>query len=359
MTRKLLPIVLILLSGPAALAAKGVTIDQFEQQLQSLHGKSKGFVTHRIQAVELTQRATPARLAEWLAEFPDKHVRRVLVALADSAAFLEIPASDRLLDNEPGADEQQAILARALRYVEDSIHLLPNFEAKRSTLRFDDSLDEPKNVLAFGEGDFLSLPTPERKVHYVGDLLEQVSYLHGTESLNGSEAERKRLERSGLTTWGEFGPILSVILIDSRAGQLTWKCWQKSDTGALAVFQYTVPRGKSHYLVSIRPRIKPQYPGYAGEIAIDPKTGSIARVTMSARLDVEASRSTANIAVEYGPVSLGQRTYICPVHAVAVSSDVDVEDAGHELTQINDVEFTDYHLFRGDVRIVPEQSEPQ
>jgi hypothetical protein len=354
MSRRVLVIGLALLCAPSLFAAKRMTVSQFEEQLERLHGKSDSFVTDRIQSVELTQRATSTRLAQWLAAFPGKHEQLALIALADSSAFLNLPSSDLASLNEPSSDEQQAILARAVEYLQDTVHRLPDFNATRATLQFDNSLEKPKDVLSFGAGDFLNMPDSDRTQHLVGDLSLKVSYLHGAEVLNSSDAARIKLVRNGLTTWGEFGPVLSVVFDDSKANTLTWKGWEQAGAGSLAVFQYTVPHEKSHYLVSIRPRIEPQYPAYRGEIAIDQKTGSIARVTMLAVLDSDGASPSANIAVEYGQISLGQRAYICPVHAVAISRDVNVDDKGNGLTQINDVHFTDYHLFRGDVRVLAE-----
>jgi hypothetical protein len=46
--------------------------------------------------------------------------------------------------------------------------------------------------------------------------------------------------------------------------------------------------------------------------------------------------------------------YNCPVHAVASSQGIDLDSAGKALAQLNDIQFTDYHLYRGEVRIVPD-----
>jgi len=59
--------------------------------------------------------------------------------------------------------------------------------------------------------------------------------------------------------------------------------------------------------------------GYHGEIAVDPSDGSILRVTVIAELKLDNPITSANLAVDYGPVEIGGRTYICPVKSVAVS----------------------------------------
>jgi hypothetical protein len=65
------------------------------------------------------------------------------------------------------------------------------------------------------------------------------------------------------------------------------------------------------------------------------------------------------ILVEYAPVAIGDQSYICPVRGVAFSKvPVTHEAAGPEAsavnvqTQLNDVAFTQYHLFLSQARIV-------
>jgi len=67
------------------------------------------------------------------------------------------------------------------------------------------------------------------------------------------------------------------------------------------------------------------------------------------------------ILVEYGPVMIGANSYICPVRAVAMSKVPIMNDLGSlagTKTELNDVLFTQYHVFRAESRIVPvEESE--
>jgi hypothetical protein len=66
----------------------------------------------------------------------------------------------------------------------------------------------------------------------------------------------------------------------------------------------------------------------------------------------------ADIAVEYGRVEIGQRFYTCPVHGVALSKvplhaarGAKQDQATALQTQLNDVSFQQYHVFRGDLHI--------
>jgi hypothetical protein len=64
--------------------------------------------------------------------------------------------------------------------------------------------------------------------------------------------------------------------------------------------------------------------------------------------------------VEYGPVSIGDRSYICPVRSIALNSQsVPAANGappvpGEVRKYINDASFSDYHVFRSDSRVIPD-----
>ncbi len=64
--------ILLLLAGtvPPAFAAKAVTPDQVDQLLTYAHGRSDAKVAEQLFDLELTQRASSARLTRWEAELP-------------------------------------------------------------------------------------------------------------------------------------------------------------------------------------------------------------------------------------------------------------------------------------------------
>ena|ERR1700690_1710153 len=65
--------------------------------------------------------------------------------------------------------------------------------------------------------------------------------------------------------------------------------------------------------------------------------------------------------VEYGSMPLGGSSYICPLKSVSMAvmpMGDPTSDAYPMQTQVNDVAFTDYHLFRSESRIVPAQDAP-
>lgn len=71
----------------------------------------------------------------------------------------------------------------------------------------------------------------------------------------------------------------------------------------------------SHYAVSLGvagKENKPQFPAYHGEIAVDPANGTILRLTIESELNPPHQTFKFSIVVEYAPVTIGNRDYICP-----------------------------------------------
>jgi len=86
--------------------------------------------------------------------------------------------------------------------------------------------------------------------------------------------------------------------------------------------------------------------------------------------DLEAGSpiSRADLFVEYGPVEIGGKSYLCPVRGIAIArSKLEVwvkdehgkhEELGPERIYINDFAFGNYHVFRSEARILTGGIEP-
>ena len=142
-----------------------------------------------------------------------------------------------------------------------------------------------------------------------------------------------------MTTAGEFGPILNAALLDSAHGNLTWSHWEQGAGVPEAVFRYAVIAGKSHY------NVDGQFPGYHGEITIDPSNGTILRLVLRADPKPSLPLLKADFVLEYGPVQLGGKTYICPLKGVALSAE-------SKRLWLNDIAFEQYHLYRASAQIL-------
>jgi hypothetical protein len=101
-------------------------------------------------------------------------------------------------------------------------------------------------------------------------------------------------------------------------------------------------------------------PAYHGALVIDPASGAILRITIQAELDIDGPVTRADILVDYGPVLIGDRKFICPLRSLALTQGL----AGTNATlgippdmQINEASFTNYHRLGSSIRIIPESSE--
>jgi VWFA-related protein len=195
---------------------------------------------------------------------------------------------------------------------------------------------------------------------------------------------------TGLTTVGEFGPILAAVFSDLPKGNLAWSHWEQGSAKAVAVFHFKVPKGASHYEVRfccVGGRIFHQSPAYHGEVTIDPADGTILRLTLISDLGKSDPIARAELMVEYGPVELGQKMFFCPVRSISVSvapvqmnqmtdlpksvtiptingnARVDLHENSAEdaplQVMLNEVVFDKYHLFQSEARILTaDSSEP-
>jgi VWFA-related protein len=372
---------LLLLWGIAwpALADKSLSIEQMEETLFKLQGKPDGKVAGELEGMQVTERVSPARLARWESDFPGKRTQEQLMKLADMSAFLNPPASDVLRDPPPDMETQQHMVALAVEYVRISTVRLPNFYATRETTHFEDTLSHRVEYSYSGStamdahGTQTSLPTQTpgsgttteyRGLHSTGEFEMTVTYRDGHEVLNEDAGKRNQEEEMvrGLTSSGEFGPILGKVISDVSHTGVSWLRWEEGNGEPAAVFHYEVPANQSHFKIGINVEGRQQavFPAYKGEIKIDPATGQILRLSEEADPDPANAGLRAAIVIDYAPVKIGDQSYICPVRGVAFSM-IPVPGGADEAARpvqvnLNDVAFTHYHEFGSEARIVANAS---
>jgi hypothetical protein len=381
--RKRTSLLLLLVSAPwPALAAapwptqnaKSVSIDQFEQLLNTLQGKSDGKVAHEISGVALANRVSPTQLARWETAFPGVHTHEELVKLTDQADFFDPPGADVPRIPEPDEDTKEKMLSLVTDYVKTETKRLPNFSAKRETTHFE---DEPSQLALLRSRD--SAPasmtlqarlggTNANKTNYVplhvtGTYSTMVTYRDGQEvrDTDSEKGAKTGPAPGGLYSSGEFGPILYVVVGDAFRSEVFWLRWEQGPGDPAAVFRYQVPAMHSSFtvMISVGGKMVQLHPGYHGEIAIDPATGAVLRMSIVAALEPPYQEMQAAVTVEFAPVTIGDRTYIGPVHAVTLSKfpipgavgDPEATTVTVQ-TQLNDVTFTKYHLFGSEAHIL-------
>jgi len=365
-----------------ASAAKRLTVAQLEQALSGYSGghKSDQDIARQIGGMELTERLTDLTLVLLKTKMkPGPKVELALQLLADQSAFLMPPASELPTTAVPNDASQQIMLDAARRYVSNLLPRLPNFVAVRTTKRYDDS---PQTLDAGGWATRAGL-------HIVDMKSRETSVLEELDSGAPNKASAFWQAQMGMISGGEFGSTLVMIMTDTLKGKVAWSHWEQAGAGQLAVFNYSVPRPASHYLVIgsvYREVINPNIvdtprggskgainsgtdpsanpantavvrstPGYHGSFWIDPSTGTVFRVTIeSDSKDSEPFRRAA-IMVEYGPVQIGEAKFICPTRSLAqtlgsYSGQAINSDAPTEW--LNETLFTGYRRFASTTHIV-------
>ncbi len=383
MPSKMLTCALVLTLVTPAFAAKDVTVEQLQREIASLNKENDTKVAERLYDLQLTERLSAKELATFQAALPGPKSREALLAVADQAEFLDLPPVDVPDRPAPDVAEQRAIIAKSIDYADASLQRLPNLFARQNTTRYEDL---PPGLHS-GNGDGL---LPYQPLHQVSQSNVTVLYRDGQEKTVGKQkAKEAGLSPAtiGMITFGEFGPIISVLYGDLPKGNLRWSHWEQGKAGPNAVFRFDVPKADSHYLVRfccISGNLFKQFPAYHGEITIDPSKGTILRVTLVADMAKDDPVTKSELMVEYGPVELGGKSYYCPVKSISVSvapaqsAQVnapplpglqpwlatagaragvgDTQPKAPMQTMLNETTFDQYHLFRGDVQILTGES---
>ncbi|MBS1803414.1 MAG: VWA domain-containing protein [Acidobacteria bacterium] len=355
--------------------AERVSVAQLETILANADSEQDNAFAARLATLELSERFNSERLQHWKSSLPGVRSQRALVGLADRSAFLNPPDSEVQGRPVPDLAEQRRIMARVAAYVGKAIPQLPRFYASRAVTHFEDNPSDTRSAEWTGTDSLRAIRISRTAVLYRDgeEVLEPGLFkvdAHPSESAGkGNEA--------GLKTWGTFGPILGLVLVDAAQNKLEFARWEHTSSDMTAVFQYAVPKARSHYEVryccvasSFGLERKPfsEMSAYRGEIAVDPSTGVIQRLSIEAALDGGDPISRAALVVEYGPVEIGGVSYMCPTRSVSISLAQTVRKMqdttgrswtvmGPQQLLLNDVSFSQYHLFRSDSRVLSADEE--
>lgn len=366
-------LLLLLISiGPAALpadlpASHKLSVEQLAAVLAAADGKTDSELAQELAQLQLSERLTTEQLARIKSNLPGQLSQRQLCILADSSAFLDLPAAEIPQRATPDAAALRQMLVQMVNYVNNTMHQLPNFIATRETSAFEDrpkeDVQEANAVVSYS---YLSL-------HLVGQSSTDVAYRDGHDTdLTKQKAVKHEAQVHGLLTAGEFGSFPRTVLADAIKGKITWGHWEQSSGGMDAVFHYAVPKDDSHYVVqfcclmedaseSFTTHIVSERAAYHGEIAFDPASGSILRITVQADLTPGEIIASAGMVVEYGPQQIGTKTVIVPARSISLLQAHTAHPrggltsptfSGTPKTFLNDTAFTNYHEFRGEVHIL-------
>lgn len=358
-------------------SAQRVTVTQLEQMLQTVRASGDKAAAGKLSGVELSERMNSATLRSWSARLPGRRSRAALVAVADRSVFLALPPSE-----VPGKAQldwvaQQRTLARTLEYLNKTMLKLPDFSATRTTIQYDEperkdpqlwktvALDQSLHVTKTFNTTVLFRDGKE-----VTDAVPELAWL--TPHVEPGRERKLGVQGRLLDTQGTFGPILAMAFAGAAniKSQFVFSHWEQGTDTPLAVFRYAVPLEVADFQVGFCCLADPdgtmvfrKTTGYHGEMTINPANGVIMRLTVLADLEPRLPLLFTNIMVEYGPVTIGGKTYILPTRSVSISRQRTVtilNEWGEKFgvygrfeTILNDVAFGQYHLFSSESRILP------
>ena len=349
--------------------AQRVTVQQLESMLERDDKEHDGELAAQLNRLELTERLSSAKLMSWLGQIRGKQSREALTVLADASVFLNPPAAEIPANPAPDYNAQVQMLRRTVEYLNQIAPRLPDFYAIRTLVEYyqRETQDSPWKT-ASADQSLHEWVTEKSTLLYRNSREEQIIH---------KRKENKSVKRD-LSFIGIFGPILNRVFSDALAGGngFTWSRWERGEQGDEAVFHYSVHSDHPRYEISScclrngeKLRTEPEY---HGELAIDPLTGAIRRLTMESEpgwivepnlAPVRPVRATAMM-LEYGPVKIGGRTFICPRRSVVTMRTRAVKPLnfwGQNATvyapyenMMDDFTFSDYHKFGSESRILPD-----
>jgi hypothetical protein len=362
--------ILCVTAALTAHAVERVTVQQLEQKLASqqppnvnkpLQALWDDHLAELLGNLALTERLSDARLERISQKMqPGRSCKQALQLLAYRSAFLSPPADELPTLPPPDAEAQKLMITAAGAKVLRNLKQLPNFFATRTTTHYSGvPADMNTNSLLMRLGVF-----------HEGVSTREITFRGGEEVIDPmkSKPDETGME-TGLESWGEFGPEPVMILMDALQGAIEYEHWEKMPTGLVAVFHYSVPRGRSHYDVHYKCPTNEAFqdtPPYHGSFSIDPATGALMRITLETESQPDDPITHIGSIIEYSPMEIGERSYICPMRSLVTmveeSSACAAKHHNPKMAQpilmINQTNFTDYHRLGSTSRLLDSSGNP-
>jgi hypothetical protein len=327
--------------------------------LAAARGTSDADLAKQLSELALTERLSEHTLSLLNAAAAGKRSLQQLRILADSSACLDPPANEIPADPPPDLDTQKRMLALTSEYLNTTIHKLPDLFATQTTVRYQET---PMYLEGGTSLDYQPL-------HVTDNWATTVRYRNGFEITETNPPKRKP-NHPELITYGIFGPALAGVLdAINNKGAMTFIRWEQGATGRLAVFRHAVSSDKSlhqEWLCCLPDGDGKQtfqrYAAYREEIAIDPESGAIMRFELQTDMKSTTPIAQSDIVIEYGPVEICGKTYICPLRSVSImrarsvrvlsNSNLSFMSYGPYVTMLNDIGFDRYHIFRSESHVL-------
>lgn len=186
-------------------------------------------------------------------------------------------------------------------------------------------------------------------------IMVSVTYFDGRESYkdatrNGKKVDWKSLKDSGTFSEGEYGTMLYDIFQPGSAATFTLRGRDTFGGVPTEVYDYVIQQENSHWTLNFdKQSIRPKY---KGAIWIDPKEMMVRRVEMEGvSLPSTYPVSAVEAVLEYGPVRIGDKTYLLPTSSQNLAC-----FRFQPGCVMNELEFRNYKKFTAEVTISSSES---
>lgn len=366
-------IVLATLAAMPAWSAKKVTVAELKATLAAMHQANKADVevANALKQLELTEQLTRNMMNSLVADVPGPVSTEQIYVLEARSAMLAPPASDIPTAAAPDAAAQKALLDKAADYVSKTYNQLPALTATKTTIRFQDNVEAaaPASGLAGGAVDVTtgaSFVNAYQFIHYINSTDSHVASEHGAEKMP-SEKDKTPWGSNKMIALQMPDPSLGAVFSEAQAvGDLKFLRWELVNGKQAAVFSFAVPKKKGHFPVAVCCFPDVQQAGkasfqsaaigaaagsggggasgnlqtttswndykttvpYHGEFFIDADSGIVVRMITQAELKPSEVVHQVDERIDYGPVTVADKTVVAPVRSITNTEVVPNGDSG-------------------------------
>ena len=204
----------------------------------------------------------------------------------------------------PLVPDEAQLLESARHYALNYAASLPDFLCTQLVRRSED----PR-----GDGRWRLLDNLNIKVSYFGHREE-----YKLVEVDGRPTVQDYDFVGGTISTGEFGTRLLEVFARNSKAVFGWKGWSHVRRRRVAVFTYHIARENSANLVQIglvRAGPNSTIIGYHGEVAVDPESHAVVRVTLTGELPPRFAITGCSSWVEYDYRSVAGSEYLLPVES--------------------------------------------
>jgi hypothetical protein len=338
-------LILVLLGASLALQAQqSMSVAQLKEMIRSCleQKQSDKAVAGYLKGVTLTNKLDDRVIEEMQGQGIGPKTLKALDDLRDQSANLKTPTKKELSAVAPKTYQppppldsvhQKELLNEMRQYAGNYTEHLPNFLCAQVTRRYvglhgDDPnrlMDTVTARLSYNEGH------EDYKVYLVNDRMVNTS-----------------LDRlGGAVSTGEFGSLMKDVFDPASQADFGWDHWGRLRGQNLAVFNYFIDSGHSHFTLDYDHGAQRIVTAYKGLIYADQYSGAIYRITFNA-VDVPAGFPIrkAETILDYDFVEIGANKYLVPLKAKVLMRTTD------NIKTKNEEEFTLYRKFGTESNIV-------